>query len=206
MARSATTRSISIAPAIPPSGALRAVSGTSLRDDLADTPLWATLSQQQKTTLWETGQLLNGSGQLVGRADAFRNFEAGSGGDVLHLSDTLAAVTQELWQQKGAIFGVGSDGRLTVTEASADGSNRIGLVVGSLADIQKLGIGSPTLAYATDTRQLMYDADGLWASGAQSLGSLSISNGASLSRSHLPFGSASGPAAGPAPSGQQGVV
>ena len=187
-------------------GALRAVSGTSLRDDLADTPLWATLSEQQKTTLWETGQLLNTSGQLLGRADAFRNFEAGSGGDVLHLSDTLAAVTQELWQQKGAIFGVGPDGKLTVTEASADGSNRIGLVVGTLADIQKLGIGSPTLAYATDTRQMMYDADGLWASGAQSLGSLSISNGASLSRSNLQFGSASGAAAGPAPSGQQEVV
>ena len=187
-------------------GALRAASSTSLRDELADTPLWAVLSQQQKDALWDNGQLLNGSGQVVGRADAFRNFEAGAGGDVLHLSNSLAGITQELWEQKGAIYGVGSNGQLTVAEASADGSNKVGLVVGSLADILKLGIGSPTLAFATDTRQLMYDADGLWANGAQSLGSLSISNGTALSRSNLQFGSASGAAAGPAPTGQEGVV
>ncbi|MFM9110413.1 MAG: hypothetical protein ACKOPN_07470, partial [Prochlorococcaceae cyanobacterium] len=187
-------------------GALRAASSTSLRDDLADAPLWSLLSQQQKDSLWQNGTLLNADGQVVGRADAIRNFEAGAGGEVLHLSDSLAAITQELRQQKGAIFGVGSNGTLTVNEASADGTNKVGIVVGSLADIQKLGIGSPTLAYATDTRQLMFDADGLWASGAQSLGSLSISNGAALSRSNLQFGSASGAAAGAAPTGQQGVV
>lgn len=187
-------------------GALRAASSTTLRDDLADTPLWAVLSQQQKEALWDNGQLLNGSGQVVGRADAFRNFEAGAGGDVLHLSNSLATITQELWEQKGAIYGVDANGQLSVAEASADGSNKVGLVVGSLADILKLGIGSPTLAYATDTRQLMFDADGLWANGAQSLGSLSISNGGALSRSNLQFGATSAPAAGPAPTGQEGVV
>lgn len=187
-------------------GALRAASSTTLRDDLADTPLWAVLSQQQKETLWNTGQLVSSSGQVVGKADAIRNFEAGSGGDVLHLSSSLASITQELWDQKGAIYGVGSDGKLTVTEASSDGSNRVGIVVGTLADIQRLGIGSPSLAYATDTRQLMFDADGIWASGAQSLGSLSIGNGAALSRSNFEFGSLSGQAAGPAPSGQNQVM
>ena len=187
-------------------GALRAASSTTLRDELADTPLWSVLSQDQKETLWNTGQLLNNSGQVVGSADAIRNFEAGKDGDVLHLSDSLASITQELWDQKGAIYGVGSDGKLTVTEASADGSNKVGLIVGNLADIQKLGIGSPSLAYATDTRQLMFDADGIWSSGAQSLGSLSIGNGAALSRANFQFDSASGQAAGPAPTGQGGVL
>lgn len=187
-------------------GALRASSSTTIRDELADTPLWATLNQQQKEQFWSTGQLRATDGQLLGLADTYNNFEAGEGGDVLHLSDSLAAITQKLWESKGAIFGVTSQGDLTVSEASGDGTNKVGIVVGALADIQKLGIGSPTIAYATDTRQLMFDADGIWSSGAQSLGTLNISNGGTLTRSNLQFGSISGQAAGPAPSGQSQVL
>jgi hypothetical protein len=124
---------------------------------------------------------------------------------VLHLSDTLGSISQELWNTKGAIFGVGRNGDLTVTEASADGSNRVGLVVGSLADIQKLGIGSPTLAYATDTRQLMFDADGNWSGGSQSLGTINLASGTNLQRANIQFGSTSAGTAGMAPTGQRDV-
>ena len=186
-------------------GALRASSNTSFDNDLADTPLWASMSQSQKETLWSSGQLRNGSGQLVGSIDTVVGFQGGNGGDVLHLSDTLGSISQELWNTKGAIFGVGRNGDLTVTEASADGSNRVGLVVGSLADIQKLGIGSPTLAYATDTRQLMFDADGNWSGGSQSLGTINLASGTNLQRANIQFGSTSAGTAGMAPTGQRDV-
>lgn len=185
--------------------ALLASSNSYLGEDLADQPLWASLSQTQKDTLWDTGQLLNSAGtQLLGQLDTIRNFQAGNGGDVLEISNSLASITEELWLQKGAIFGVNSTGNLTVQEASADGTNRVGVVVGTLADIQRLGMGSPSIGYATDTRQLMFDADGNWSQGAISLGTVNVAGG-SLTKSNFAFGSTTGNGLGEAPTAQGGV-
>jgi len=185
--------------------AVLAASSSYLGEDLADQPLWASLSQSQKDTLWDSGRLLSTDGtQLLGNVDTVRNFQAGNGGDVLEISSSLASVTQELWEQKGAIFGVNATGNLTVQEASADGSNRVGVVVGTLADIQRLGMGSPSIAYATDTRQLMFDADGNWSQGAISLGTVNVASG-SLNKSNFAFGSTTGNGLGEASTAQGGV-
>jgi hypothetical protein len=185
--------------------AILAASSSFLGKDLADQPLWASLTPTQKETLWDTGQLLNTAGtQLLGQLDTVRNFQAGSGGDVLEISNSLASVTQELWEQKGAIFGVDAMGSLSVQEASADGSNRVGIVVGTLADIQRLGMGSPSIAFATDTRQLMFDADGNWSQGSISLGTVNVASG-SLNKSNFAFGSTTGNGLGSAPTAQGGV-
>ena len=133
-----------------------------------------------------------------------RNFQAGNGGDVLEISNSLASITEELWLQKGAIFGVNSSGNLSVQEASADGSNRVGVVVGTLADIQRLGMGSPSIGYATDTRQLMFDADGNWSQGSISLGTVNVAGG-TLNKSNFAFGSTTGNGLGEAPTAQGGV-
>ena len=185
--------------------ALLASSSSMLGEELADQPLWASLSQDQKETLWDKGQLVNAAGtQLLGQLDTVRNFQAGNGGDVLEISNSLASVTQKLWAEKGAIFGVDAKGKLTVAEASADGSNRLGVVVGSLADIHKLGMGSPSIAYATDTRQLMFDADGNWGQGSISLGTVNVASGA-LSKSNFAFGSTTGNGLGEASTARGGV-
>ncbi|MFN5220373.1 MAG: hypothetical protein ACK5FE_05625 [Cyanobacteriota bacterium] len=185
--------------------AIQAASSSYFGEDLADTPLWAKLSETQKENLWETGRLLSSDGnQLLGSVDTIREFQAGSGGDILELSNSLAGITQELWATKGAIFGVSSTGGLTVEEASADGTNKVGVVMGTLADIQRLGIGSPSLAYATDTRQLMFDADGNWGQGAISLGTVNVTGG-SLTKSNFAFGSTTGNGIGEAPTAQSAV-
>jgi hypothetical protein len=185
--------------------AIQAASSSYFGEDLADTPLWAKLSETQKENLWETGRLLSSDGnQLLGSVDTIREFQAGSGGDILEVSNSLAGITQELWATKGAIFGVSSTGGLTVEEASADGTNKVGVVMGTLADIQRLGIGSPSLAYATDTRQLMFDADGNWGQGAISLGTVNVSGG-TLTKSNFAFGSTTGNGIGEAPTAQGGV-
>lgn len=185
--------------------ALLAASNSYLGEDLADQPLWSILTQVQKETLWDTGKLLNSTGtQLVGQLDTVRNFQAGNDGDILEISNSLAGVTQELWDTKGALFGVNSSGGLTITEASADGSNKVGVVVGTLADIQRMGFGSPSIAYATDTRQLMFDADGNWSQGAISMGTVNVAGGA-LTKSNFAFGATTGNGLGEAPSAQGGV-
>ena len=185
--------------------ALQAASNSYLGEDLADAPLWANLSQTQKETLWDTGKLLNSAGtQVVGQLDTVRNFQAGSDGDILEISNSLASITQELWDTKGALYGVNSSGGLTITEASADGSNKVGVVVGTLADIQRLGLGSPSIAYATDTRQLMFDADGNWSQGAISMGTVNVAGGA-LTKSNFAFGATTGNGLGEAPSAQGGL-
>ncbi len=185
--------------------AILAASSSFLGKDLADQPLWANLSPTQKETLWDTGVLLNNAGnEQLGSIDTIRNFQAGDGGDVLEISNSLASVTQELWEQKGAIFGVDAMGSLSVQEASADGSNRVGIVVGTLADIQRLGMGSPSIAFATDTRQLMFDADGNWSQGSISLGTVNVASG-SLNKSNFAFGSTTGNGLGSAPTAQGGV-
>lgn len=185
--------------------ALLAASNSYLGEDLADQPLWSILSQVQKETLWDTGKLLNSTGtQLVGQLDTVRNFQAGNDGDILEISNSLAGITQELWDTKGALYGVNSSGGLTITEASADGSNKVGVVVGTLADIQRMGLGSPSIAYATDTRQLMFDADGNWGQGAISMGTVNVASG-SFTKSNFAFGSTTGNGLGEAPSAQGGV-
>ena len=185
--------------------ALQASSSSTLAEEFADQPLWASLSQGQKDTLWDTGQLVSSDGsQLFGSIDTVRNFQAGNGGDVLEISNSLASVTQKLWVEKGAIFGVDANGQLSVQEASLDGSNRVGVVVGSLADIHKLGIGSPSIAFATDTRQLMFDADGNWGQGSISLGTVNVASG-SLTKSNFAFGSTTGNGLGEASTAQGGV-
>lgn len=185
--------------------AITASSNSYFGEDLTELPFWAALNQDQKETLWQTGRLLNTAGtQVLGAIDTVREFTAGAGGDILEISSSLASITQELWETKGAIFGVSPDGQLSVSEASADGSNRLGIVVGTLADIHKLGIGSPSIAYATDTRQLMFDADGNWNSGSISLGTVNV-NG-SLTKNNFAFGSTTGNGLGPSPTAQGAVA
>ena len=184
--------------------AISAASSSSFGDSLTELPFWASLSQGQKEAFWETGNLLNSNGsQLLGSVDTVRNFSAGSGGDVLEISSSLASITQELWESKGALFDVGANGQLNVIEPSADASNRLGVVVGSLAEIQRLGIGSPNIAYATDTRQLMFDADGNWSQGSISLGTVNVSG--SLSKANFAFGSTTANGLGAASTAQGAV-
>lgn len=184
--------------------AITAASSSYFGEELADLPFWASLSQTQKDSLWETGQLRDASGaQVLGSIDTVRNFTAGNGGDVMELSSSLATITQELWTSKGALYGVGNDGKLNVIEPSSDGSNRLGIVVGSLENIHKLGIGSPSIAYATDTRQLMFDADGNWDNGSISLGTVNV-NG-NLTKANFSFGSSTGNGLGPASTAQGAV-
>ncbi|AFY27788.1 hypothetical protein [Cyanobium gracile] len=160
--------------------------GTSgFAERLTDPSFWAGLGAQQKQTLWETGSLVLGAQTFT--ADSFRNFEA-SRGDVLELSSSLGSLTQSLWDSQGALFGV-QNGQLVVRDGPAN--SQLGVVVGTLADIRSLGIGSPSLAYATDTRQLMFDADGDWSKGSQSLGTVSIANPAALTKANIHFGSGS---------------
>jgi len=184
--------------------AITASNNSYFGEDLTELPFWATLNQEQKDAFWDTGRLLNSdSNQVLGSIDTVRDFTGGSGGDVMEISSSLASITQELWDSKGALYGVTPDGQLSVSEASADGSNRIGVVVGTLEDIHKLGIGSPSIAYATDTRQLMFDADGNWNSGSISLGTVNVSG--TLTKSNFAFGATTGNGLGSAPTAQGAV-
>lgn len=184
--------------------ALLAASTPAFGEDLTELPFWATLSDDQKTTFWDTGVLRNAAGsQVLGTVDTVRSFTAGSGGDVMEINSAMASITQDLWNTRGTLFGVGSTGQLNVIEPSADGSNRLGVVVGSLADINKLGIGSPSIAYATDTRQLMFDADGDWSRGSVSLGTVNV-NG-TLTKSNFAFGGTTAGGLGAAPTATAAV-
>jgi hypothetical protein len=133
-------------------------------------------------------QDLQQSGRLGGQAvvDTFAGFAAGPGGDQLELNSTLAGIRQDLWQSDGALYRV-NNGELEVIEGR--GSQSIGLVLGTLTEIQSLGLGAPSIAYATDTKQLMFDADSDWSNGSISLGTLLIGNGAQLHLDNLVFGS-----------------
>jgi hypothetical protein len=80
-------------------------------------------------------------------------------------------------------------GQLVVRDGPQN--SQLGVVVGTLADIRSLGIGSPSLAYASDTRQLMFDADGDWSKGSQSLGTVNMANPGALTKANIQFGSGS---------------
>lgn len=147
---------------------------------LTDPGFWAGLSDSQRQELQQSGRL---GGQAV--VDTFAGFNAGPGGDQVELNSSLAGIRQDLWQSDGALYRV-NNGALEVIEGR--GSQSVGLVVGSLAEIQSLGLGAPSIAYATDTRQLMFDADSDWSRGAISLGTLLIGNGAQLHLDNLTFG------------------
>jgi hypothetical protein len=159
-------------------------STSTFAERLTDPAFWAGLGAQQKQTLWDTGTLVQGGQTFT--EDTFQNFHAGNGGDVLEVSSTLGSLTQNLWDSQGALFGV-QGGQLKVLDGPAN--SQLGLVVGTLADIRSLGIGSPSLAYATDTRQLMFDADGDWKDGgSQSLGTVTMANpGVSFAKDNFKF-------------------
>lgn len=161
---------------------------------LSDTGFWASLSEADKQQLWSTGRLSGELGELLGGVDTLLNFEAGSGGDRLVINSSLASITQELWDDYGTILQVDGDGRTSVVDGDPQGSNGIAVAVGRLADIQKLGIGTSYLAYATDTRQLMYDADGDWRSGSISFGT--VNSDGPLSKANFRFGSTTGSGSG----------
>ncbi len=165
---------------------------------LNDTRFWASLSETDKQELWTTGRLSGAVGDLLGGVDTLLGFEAGVAGDQLVLNSSLASVTQDLWDQYGSVLNVDTNGRTSVLDGNPGGSNGIAVAAGSLADIQKLGIGTAYLAYATDTRQLMYDADGDWRRGSISFGTVNTSG--PLSKDNFRFGSTTGAGMG-TPSG-----
>jgi len=148
---------------------------------LTDAGFWAALGDSERQDLQQSGRL---GGQAV--VDTFAGFAAGPGGDQLELNSTLAGIRQDLWQSDGALYRV-NNGELEVIEGR--GSQSIGLVLGTLTEIQSLGLGAPSIAYATDTKQLMFDADSDWSNGSISLGTLLIGNGAQLHLDNLVFGS-----------------
>jgi hypothetical protein len=159
-------------------------SGSTFAERLTDPAFWAGLGAPQKQQLWDTGTLVEG-GQTFSE-DTFSNLSAARG-DILALSSSLGSLTQNLWETQGALFGV-QGGQLVVRDGPS--SSQIGVVVGSLAEIRQLGIGAPSLAYATDTRQLMFDADGDWkAGGSQSLGTVNLADPGALTKANLQFGS-----------------
>lgn len=165
---------------------------------LNDTRFWDSLSEADKQELWTTGRLSGAVGDLLGGVDTLLGFEAGVGGDQLVLNSSLASVTQDLWDKYGSVLKVDGNGRTSVLDGNPGGSNGIAVAAGSLADIQKLGIGTAYLAYATDTRQLMYDADGDWSRGSISFGTVNTSG--PLSKDNFRFGSTTGAGMG-TPSG-----
>jgi len=168
------------------SPSLGALPGSSFAERLTDPNFWAALPDQQKQALWQTGTLVIGTQTF--QEDTFSNFDAARG-DIFDLSGSLGSLTQTLWETQGALFGV-HGGQLVVRDGPQN--SQIGLVVGSLGEIRTLGIGAPSLAYAIDTRQLMFDADGDWKSGgSQSIGTLNMDNPGLLTKSNIQFGSGS---------------
>ena len=177
--------------------ALTAAASNTNLNLLNDTRFWDSLSEADKQELWTTGRLSGPVGALLGGVDTLLGFEAGVGGDQLVLNSSLASITQDLWDQYGSVLKVDGNGRTSVLDGNPGGSNGIAVAAGSLADIQKLGIGTAYLAYATDTRQLMYDADGDWRRGSISFGTVNTSG--SLTKDNFRFGSTTGAGMGSPP-------
>lgn len=164
--------------------ALAAADGRSFAEQLADPAFWNALSGQQKQDLWTTGEYRD-NGTVKGRIDTTLGFDPGAGGDILKLSSSLASMTQSYWESKGAIFGV-ENGALQVVDGPTDST--MGLISGTLADIRGLvGTSGCSLAYASDTRQLLFDADGNWSQGSRSIGQLSMSDSDSLRKDNIQF-------------------
>jgi hypothetical protein len=182
--------------------ALTATSDDLTNSSLLNTNFWQSLSDAQKQALWSSGQVRSSNNTFIGGVDTINNFQAGADGDVVQLNSALASITEELWQTQGALFSVDNKGELSVQEGSA-GSNSIGVVVGTLADIQKMGMCSPNIAYASDTHQLLYDADGDWRKGSITMGTLNIAGNGNLTKSNISFGGTTGGGLGtPSSAGQ----
>ncbi|NBU76531.1 MAG: hypothetical protein EBS30_15150, partial [Planctomycetes bacterium] len=182
--------------------ALTATSDDLTNSSLLNTNFWQSLSDAQKQALWSSGQVRSSNNTFIGGVDTINNFQAGADGDVVQLNSALASITEELWQTQGALFSVDNKGKLSVQEGSA-GSNSIGVVVGTLADIQKMGMCSPNIAYASDTHQLLYDADGDWRKGSITMGTLNIAGNGNLTKSNISFGGTTGGGLGtPSSAGQ----
>jgi hypothetical protein len=177
--------------------ALTAAASNSNLNLLNDTRFWASLSEADKQQLWTTGRLTGSVGDLLGGVDTLLGFEAGVGGDQLVLNSSLTSITQPLWEEYGSILQVDSKGGTTVVDGDPKGSKGLAVAVGSLADIQKLGIGTAYLAYATDTRQLMYDADGDWRRDSISFGT--VNTDGPFTKANFRFGSTTGAGMGTPP-------
>ena len=164
--------------------AYQAASSDAFARALTDELFWTGLSAQQKNDLWSTGNYVVG-GQTLGSVDTMANFVAGSPGDTLELSASLASISESLWNSSDtALFDV-VGGQLHSLEGGT--TTKLGVVVDSLAEIKSLGVGAPSIAYATDTHQLMFDADGDWKQGSISLGTVNINNAADLKKSNFAF-------------------
>jgi hypothetical protein len=164
--------------------AYQAASSDAFARALTDGQFWNGLSPQQKDDLWSTGSVVVG-GQTLGGVDTMDNFVAGSLGDTLELSASLASINESLWGSPAtALFDV-VGGTLHVLDGGTN--TKLGVVVDSLAEIKSLGIGAPSIAFATDTHQLMFDADGDWKQGAISLGTVNMTNAADLNKSNFAF-------------------
>lgn len=151
---------------------------------------WSSLSTPQKALLWEQGLITDASG-VIGKVDAITGFKPGVSGsqqDTLVLNAGLTKVSNAMWANPATTA-------LHVWTGSSwqkqEGYGPLGILVGPSAQILSLGFGSPFAAYATDTRQLMYDPDGNWSNGgAQSMGSLSLTgNPTTLTKANFTFAS-----------------
>ncbi|NBO46784.1 MAG: hypothetical protein EBU85_07260, partial [Actinobacteria bacterium] len=181
--------------------ALTAASTLQVNQLLTSSSYWNGLNDNQKQELWLTGRVMNAAGNDLGSVDVigsdgttFRAFETGNGGDQLVLNSAIASITQDLWDRYGAIYEVDNNGRISLFDsgnATPQPSKGIAVVVGTLDNIRRLGTGVSTLAYATDTRQLMFDADTDWRSGG-SLTLGTINTDGALRKSNLAFGSTTG--------------
>ena len=122
---------------------------------------------------------------MLGQIDTTSDFVAGVGGDTLELSASLASINESLWQSSAtALFDVVA-GSLHALDGGT--STKLGVVVDTLSEIKSLGIGAPSMAYATDTHQLMFDADGDWKQGSVSLGTVNMTNASDLKKSNFAF-------------------
>ena len=164
--------------------AYQAASSDAFARALTDDLFWSGLSGQQKNDLWATGDYIV-AGHTLGSVDTMSNFIAGNAGDTLEVSASLASIDQGLWTSSAtALFDV-VGGNLHSLEGGTN--TKLGVVVDTLAEIKSLGIGAPSIAYATDTHQLMFDADGDWKQGSISLGTVNMSNAADLKKSNFAF-------------------
>lgn len=164
--------------------AYNAASSDSFAERLTDGDFWGSLTTPQQENFWATGTLI--SGEVTDSVDTMANFKSGISGDSIEISSSLASITQSLWNSSAtALFHVVS-GQLVAYEGGPN--TKLGVVVDTLAEIKTLGMGAPTIAYATDTHQLMFDADGDWSKGSISLGTVNmVDPGTTLSKSNFSF-------------------
>ena len=176
--------------------ALRAADSRSFAEQLCLPSFWSRLSAAEKESFWSTGRWQpsadpsGAQGWAGGAVDVMSGFDPGRG-DRLEISSSLAGMTQAMWDSQGTILRLTPGPSLPLVGAGAvegGGTGPAALVQGTLEEILRLGVGAPTIAYATDTRQLMFDGDGDWSKGAISIGSISLASGvAGLEKAAIGF-------------------